>query len=65
MPELSSWLWLVGVLVLFLVIVGIFGGFVPRVMGRQCPKCLRRVPRGTVTCPACGATVTAATDIGK
>jgi hypothetical protein len=56
MPELSG-LSLIGTLVLFVVIVVGLVRVIPRVMGRQCPKCLRRVPKGKTTCEACGATV--------
>jgi rRNA maturation endonuclease Nob1 len=42
-----------------------FVKLVPRIMGRQCPKCLRRVPKGEKTCSVCGATVNARTDLGK
>jgi rRNA maturation endonuclease Nob1 len=64
MPELSGPV-LVGLLVLFVVVAVFIVRIIPRVMGKQCPKCLRRVPKGKTTCPACGATVTARTDIGK
>ena len=56
MPEFSA-LSLLGALVLFVVIVVALVKVIPRVMGRQCPKCLRRVPKGQTTCEACGATV--------
>jgi hypothetical protein len=64
MPEIS-WPVLVGSLVLFVVAAVFFVRIIPRVMGRQCPKCLRRVPKGKTTCPACGATVNARTDLAK
>jgi hypothetical protein len=56
---------LVAVVVLFAVIALAFVKIIPRVMGKQCPKCLRRVPQGQAICPACGATVTAKTDLGR
>jgi hypothetical protein len=56
MPELSG-VTLIGTLILFIVIVFVLVKFIPRVMGRQCPNCLRRVPKGRTTCEACGATV--------
>jgi hypothetical protein len=56
MPELSG-LSLIGTLVLFVVVVVVIVKLIPRVMGRQCPKCLRRVPKGQTTCKVCGATV--------
>ena len=64
MPESSSLVW-VGSLVLFVVIAVFFVRIIPRVMGKQCPKCLRRVPKGTATCPACGTTVNARNDLSK
>jgi hypothetical protein len=64
MPELSAPS-LIAALLVFVVIVVSFVKLVPRIMGRQCPKCLRRVPKGETTCPACGATVNARTDLGK
>lgn len=64
MPE-SSWSVWVGSLVLFVVIAVFFVLIIPRVMGKQCPKCLRRVPKGKATCPACGTTVNARTDLSK
>lgn len=64
MPELSAPL-LIGALVLFGVIVVALVKLVPKVMGRQCPKCFRRVPKGVNTCPACGATVNARTDLSN
>lgn len=64
MPEGDSSAWF-GALVLFVVIAVIFIRMIPRIMGKQCPKCLRRVPMGKRICPACGATVTARTDLGK
>jgi rRNA maturation endonuclease Nob1 len=64
MPELSVPL-VIGALLLFGVIALVFMKAVPRAIGKQCPKCLRRVPKGKTTCPACGATVTARTDLGK
>jgi hypothetical protein len=64
MPEFSG-LSLIGTLVLFVVIVVVLVTLIPKIMGRQCPKCLRRVPKGKTTCPACGATVNARTDLGK
>ena len=68
MPEFVpefSWPVLIGSLVLFVVIVVFFVRIIPRAMGKQCPKCLRRVPKGKTTCPACGTTVNSRTDIGK
>jgi hypothetical protein len=56
MPEFSTPS-LVGALVLFAVVVVALVKVIPRVMGRQCPKCLRRVPKGQKTCEACGAAV--------
>lgn len=64
MPEISWWM-LVGSLVLFVVIAVFFVRIIPRVMGKQCPKCLRRVPKGKATCPACGTAVDARTDLSK
>jgi rRNA maturation endonuclease Nob1 len=64
MPEIS-WPVLVGSLVLFVVVGVFFARIIPRAMGKQCPKCLRRVPKGKTMCPACGATVNARTDLGK
>ncbi len=64
MPE-SSWLNWVGSIVLFVVIAVFFARMIPRIMGKQCPNCLRRVPKSKVTCPACGTTVTARNDLGK
>jgi len=64
MPELSAPL-LIGAFVLFVVLVVIFMKAIPRAIGKQCPKCLRRVPKGKTICPACGATVNARTDLGK
>ncbi|HEV7763564.1 MAG TPA: hypothetical protein VGQ76_01055 [Thermoanaerobaculia bacterium] len=64
MPELSTTS-LIGALLIFVVIVVAFVKLVPRIMGRQCPKCLRRVPKGKTICPACGATVNARTDLAK
>ena len=56
MPELTTPIML-GALVLFVAIVGTIVMVIPRVMGRQCPSCLRRVPRGQRICPACGSVV--------
>jgi rRNA maturation endonuclease Nob1 len=64
MPELSTTS-LIAAFLLFLVIVVAIVKLIPRIMGRQCPKCLRRVPKGKTTCPACGATVNARTDLAK
>jgi len=51
MPELSAPL-LAGAFVLFVVLVVIFMKAIPRAIGKQCPKCLRRVPKGETICPA-------------
>ncbi|MGK2925590.1 MAG: hypothetical protein ACSLE2_08205 [Lysobacterales bacterium] len=64
MPE-NSWLVGVGALVLFLVVAVFFVRIIPRIMGKQCPKCLRRVPKGKAICPACGTTVNARTDLSE
>jgi hypothetical protein len=56
MPEISGPL-LIGALVLFVLIAVVLVKVIPRVMGRQCPSCLRRVPKGETTCPACGSAV--------
>lgn len=64
MPE-SSWGAWVGSLVLFVVVVVFFVRIIPRIMGKQCPNCLRYVRKGKATCPACGTTVTASNDLVK
>ena len=64
MPELSTPL-LVGALVLFAAIAVIFMRAIPRAVGKQCPNCLRRVPKGKTVCAGCGAKVTTSTDLGK
>jgi hypothetical protein len=56
MPELSG-LALIGLLVVVVVMVAVTVKLIPLLMGRQCPKCLRRVPKGRTTCKICGATV--------
>jgi hypothetical protein len=56
MQELSASS-IVVALAIFVVIAVVVVRMIPRVMGRQCPKCLRRVPKGETTCPACGAAV--------
>ena len=65
MPELSLAVWIGIAAVVFVALVLFFLKGVPRAVGKQCPKCLRRVPNGVNTCPACGATVNAKTDIAK
>ena len=52
-------------LILFVVIAAYFIRVIPRVIGKQCPKCLRRVPMGKGKCPACGTVVNARTDLAK
>jgi hypothetical protein len=56
---------LVVVVALFAAIAVAFVTVIPRIIGKQCPKCLRRVPKGQMTCQACGAPVTARTDLGQ
>jgi hypothetical protein len=65
MPELNLPVWIGIAAVVFAALVFFFLKGVPRAVGKQCPKCLRRVPKGVNTCPACGATVTTRTDIAK
>lgn len=61
----ASWPLLIGALVVFVAITVVFFKSIPRAIGKQCPKCLRRVPKGKTMCPACGTVVTAGTDLGK
>ena len=61
----NNWLAWGAALILFVVIAALFIRIVPRVIGKQCPKCLRRVPMGRGKCPACGTIVNARTDLAK
>jgi hypothetical protein len=62
MPEVAL---SVGSFVLVVLMVLILMKAIPRAVGNQCPKCLRRVPKGKTICPACGTGVNARTDLGK
>ena len=64
MAESNWWIW-VGSLAVFVVIAVFFLRIIPRVMGKQCPNCLRRVPMGKAKCPACGTTVNARNDLSE
>lgn len=49
---------------LWFVVIGVMlVNAIARAAAKECPKCLRRVLKGQTMCPACGAAVTAPTDL--
>jgi hypothetical protein len=54
--RIASLLW-------FAVIGVMFINAIARAAAKECPMCLRPVSKGQAMCPACGAAITARTDL--
>lgn len=49
---------------LWFVVIGVmFVNAIARAAAKECPRCLRPVFKGQTMCPACGAAITARTDL--